>query len=281
MPIEHSIIAHTKLEDVEVKLLVQGIKERYDYDFSNYALASLKRRILLRLSQTNCRNLGELTHLLLRDSVMFDMFLSNMSITVTEMFRDPHFYVTLREKIIPILKTYPFVKIWHAGCSSGEEVYSMAILLYEADFLDKAMIYATDYNNRALATAKAGIYSLDKMPGYIKNYRAAGGTASLADYFHVKYDSNKLNNFLKKNIVFSHHNLVCDGVFGEMNLIICRNVLIYFNGDLQNRVVDLFANSLGDLGFLALGTKETIQFSTSKELFNTVSQHGRIYRKKI
>ncbi|MDH4321523.1 MAG: protein-glutamate O-methyltransferase CheR [Desulfobulbaceae bacterium] len=268
-----------KTKRLETELLLEGIFRRYGYDFRHYARASLARRLDLQLRRHKLAHISALIPVLLHDQAAFDLFLQDMSITVTDMFRNPHFFQELREKVIPKLKTWPYVKIWCAGCATGEEVYSLAILLQEENFYDRCQIYATDYNNRSLAIAKDGIYGLDKIKNYTANYNKTGAKGSFADYYHAKYDGAKMNEGLKRNIVFSHHNLATDSVFGEMNLILCRNVLIYFDQDLQNRVLDLYAASLCAGGFLCLGAKESLQFSSVVDTFDPVSRKNNIYRK--
>lgn len=197
------------------------------------------------------------------------------------MFRDPSFYLALRKEVLPLLKSYPFIKIWHAGCSTGEEAYSMAILMAEEGLYEKARIYATDFNESVIKKAKTGAYPIDRVKAYAYNYQRSGGKESFADYYSASHKSVAMENFLKKNILFSDHNLVTDGVFGEMNLIMCRNVLIYFNRDLQNRVFKLFSESLSDSGFLCLGSKESIRFSEYSDEFEDVTKHEKIYRKRV
>ncbi len=215
----------------------------------------------------------------MHDEIFFDRFLKYMSVTVTEMFRDPDFYRAVREKVIPVLKTFPFVKIWHAGCATGEEVYSMAILLHEENFLDRARIYATDFNKHSLAAAEAGIYPEERMPNYIANYLAGGGSRDFSDYYSAGYGLAKMKDFLKERITFSYHNLVTDGVFGEMNFIACRNVMIYFDKVLQSRVLTLFTDSLRHGGFLCLGNRETLNFSNVKNHYQAADVKQKIYRK--
>ncbi len=267
-------------EKIEFGLLLQAIYQKYGYDFRNYARASLKRRIRYRLSQSNIKTISEMQHKLLYDSKFFATLLSDLTINVTEMFRDPSFFKALREIVIPELKKQPFIKIWHAGCSSGEEVYSTAILMKEEGLYKTSLIYATDADDVVLGKAKSGVFAIDRMKDYTLNYRKAGGLASFADYYTARYDNAIMDNSLKKNIVFSNHNLVTDGVFGEMDMIICRNVFIYFNRDLQDRVFRLFSESLRPEGFLCLGTKETIRFSSFSDDFENVADHEKIYRKK-
>ena len=220
-------------------------------------------------------------HKILYDKEFFNTLLQDFSINVTEMFRDPSFYKAIREDVIPLLRTYPFIRIWHAGCATGEEVYSMAILLKEEGLYDKSLIYATDINERVLQRAKEGIYSIDNIKEYCQNYQKSGGSASLSDYFIARYNSVIFNKELREKIIFADHNLVTDGVFGEMNLIICRNVLIYFNKELQNRVMKLFYDSLCYGGFLGLGSKESIRFTDYYNKYESYIQDENIFRKKF
>lgn len=259
-------------QSIEIKLLLEAIYLKYGYDFRDYSKAHLKRRILTRMSRSNFSTISEMQHKILNNEEFFHTLLVDLSLNVTEMFRDPQFFLTIRQEIIPILKTYPFIKIWHAGCATGEEVYSMAILLKEEGLLDRCTIYATDFNQIALNKASEGIYSVDRLKLYTDNYYKTDGKASFSDYFTVKYDAAILDKTLKKNIVFSDHNLVTDGIFGEMNMIVCRNVLIYFNRELQNKVFSLFSNSLVPGGILCLGTKESLLFSTIKEHFKLLNK---------
>lgn len=272
-------VAGRALEDIEIEVFLQGIRSRYGYDFTNYSYASLKRRLLYVAQKQNVTRLTELLDRLFHDEYAFDEFLSAMSITVTEMFRDPSFYAALREKVIPLLMTFPYIKVWHAGCATGEEVYSMAILLQEENFLSRARLYATDFNKRALRTAQNGIYYAKNMPAFAANYRLAGGKAEFSDYYSEAYERAKFKDYLKETITFSYHNLVNDGHFGEMNLILCRNVLIYFDRTLQNRVLSVFAESLRHGGFLCLGNKETLNFTEVQHLFEPVDAKYKIYRK--
>ena len=268
-------------EDIETYLFLEAIKMKYGYNFSEYSRAHIKRRIKNRLDKSGINNILELTHKVLEDETFFRDVLLDFSINVTEMFRDSQFFRYLRESIIPVLKSYPQIKIWHAGCSSGEEVYSMAILLKESGLYDRCQIYATDFNGKIIEKAKSGIYSLEAMKEYTKNYILAGGTHSFSDYYIAKYDNAILESELKKRITFAEHNLVTDGSFGEMNLIICRNVMIYFDKTLQNRVNKLFLDSLIKGGYLCLGSKETLSFSDVIDKFDTVSEEFKIYRKHM
>ncbi len=266
-------------EKQEIDILLNGIRCRYGYDFTHYSRASLKRRLERALAQNKLAHFAELLDLLSHDEKCFDEFLKTMSITVTEIFRDPAFYQAVRQLVVPVLKTYPFVKIWHAGCATGEEVYSMAVLLHEENFLDRARIYATDFNKHSLDTASNGVYSAKHIASCAGNYREAGGTGSLSDYLSDGYELTKFKDFLKERITFSYHNLVTDGVFGEMNIICCRNVLIYFDKTLQDQVLCKFAESLRHGGFLCLGNKESLNFTAVSPLFSPVEKRQRIYRK--
>jgi chemotaxis protein methyltransferase CheR len=268
-------------EDIEVRLLLEAIYLKYGYDFRNYTKASIKRRINQRLVLSKLANISAMQHQLLTNKVFFETLLHDFSIQVTEMFRDPSFYLALREHMIPILRTYPYIKIWHAGCASGEEVYSMAILLKEEGLLDKTLIYATDINEVVLKKAKDGIYPVDRIKEFTQNYQKAGGIKSFSNYYTAKYDAVIMNKELKKNMIFAQHNLATDHDFGEMNLIMCRNVLIYFDDALENRVLGLFKNSLIRQGFLCLGSKESINFSDSNNYFDEFVPNEKIYRKSI
>lgn len=269
------------LQDLEIGLLLQAIQQVYGYDFRGYNHTHVRRRILYRVNALGLRSVSELQHKLLHEEHFIEILLRDLSINVTEMFRDPSFYRCLRTEVIPVLKTYPFIKVWHAGCSTGEEVYSFAILLYEEGLLDRAQIYATDFNPIVLETARKGIYPVSRIKEYTQNYQASGGIYSFSDYYLARYDSVIIDNKLKKNIVFAEHNLVSDNVFAEVHIVICRNVLIYFNKDLQNRVLKLFANSLIKGGYLGLGAKESLMFTDVAGDFTLVDVNEKIYRKKI
>ena len=266
-------------ENIEIDLLIQAIYLKYGYDFNDYSKASIRRRVLGRLSKSGLSTISEMQHKLLYDQRFFEELLLDLTINVSEMFRDPSFFKAVREMVAPALKKLPFIKVWHAGCATGEEVYSMAILLREEGIFDVATIYATDVNEAVLEKAKKGIFPIDKMKDFTRNYGLAGGLASFADYYTARYDGTIMDRGLRKNIVFSDHNLVTDGVFGEMDLIICRNVLIYFNRDLQDRVFGLFTDSLRTGGFLCLGSKETMMFSKYANSFETAVKKEKIYRR--
>lgn len=266
--------------DIELNLLLQAVHLKYGYDFSNYSKAHLKRRVLHRLNLSGLKTVSDLQGKILWDNDFYKTFLQDLSINVTEMFRDPEFYRSFRQKVIPDLSTYAHIKVWHAGCSSGEEVFSLAIVLKEENILHKTQIYATDFNKKVLEQARQGIYSKKEMELYERNYRNSGGKASLSDYCTSKYGSVLFEKSLTKNIVFADHNLVTDGVFAEVNLVFCRNVLIYFNRDLQNRALGLFTNSLSKRGFLCLGTKESVRYSNYEDRFEAVDEEYKIFKKK-
>lgn len=268
-------------EDIELQLLIEAIYLRYGYDFRKYSRAHIKRRVMHRLEISGFKNLSEMQYEIIYNNKFFYDILPDFSINVTEMFRDPLFYLKIREEVVPILKTYPFIKIWHAGCSSGEEVYSMAILLKEEGLYDNAQIYATDFNDQILRKAKEGIYPIANIKEYTSNYQKAGGNSSFSDYYISKYDSVIMEPSLRKNIVFADHNLVTDGVFGEMNLIVCRNVLIYFTRELQDRAIKLFLDSLCPGGLLALGLKESVRLSKLSHYFEGIAERERIYKKRL
>lgn len=271
----------TSNENLEISLLLDAIYRKYGYDFRDYSTASIKRRILRRLSMSGLKSISELQHKIIYDESFFTSLLHDLSVNFTEMFRDPSFYHVLRKKIIPELNDLPFLKIWHAGCATGEEVYSVAIVLKEEGLYNRTQIYATDFNEKVIQKAKEGIYDIERLKMYTQNYQKAGGLASFADYYTARYEYVLMKKSLKKNITFSDHNLVTDGVFGEMNMILCRNVLIYFSRELQNRVFRLFKESLSNGGFLCVGTKESIRFSDISDDFEDVAKKEKIYRKKL
>jgi chemotaxis protein methyltransferase CheR len=267
------------LERVEVELLLEGIYRHYGFDFRSYAYASLRRRVWKRIDAEGLSTVSALQERVLHDQAAMERLLLDLSITVTAMFRDPGFYAAFRRDVVPLLRTYPFIRIWHAGCSTGEEVYSMAILLQEEGLYDRARIYATDINEGVLQRAKSGIFPLDRMQEYTENYIHAGGTQSFSQYYTAMYDGARFAPALLKNVVFSQHNLVTDRSFSEFNAILCRNVLIYFDKALQTRVHGLFYDSLAMFGVLALGSKETMRFSKYESCFESVVTAEKIYRK--
>jgi chemotaxis protein methyltransferase CheR len=269
-----------KNEDIELELLLEAIYMKYGYDFRNYSRAHIRRRIRHKMTLGGFRSITEILHKTLYDSKFFYELLSYLSISTTKMFRDPSFYKAFREKVIPILKTYPFIRIWHAGCSTGQEVYSMAILLEEEGLLHRTQIYATDFDKAALKEAKEGIYHIDNIKEYTHNYQKSGGKSSFSDYYVAQYGSVIFDSSLNKKITFAEHNLVTDGLFGEMHVILCRNVLIYFNNELQNKVIKLFLDSLCDGCFLCLGSSESLISSNSSNCFEEFAITEKVYRKK-
>lgn len=267
------------MEQKDVQALLQFVREKYDYDFTEYAEASINRRVTRFMNEHKINEVEELKARLLSDEQFFELFIQNASVTVTEMFRDPMFYKSLREKVLPRLATYPIIKIWLAGCATGEEVYSVAILLKEHELLDRSIIYATDINQNSLKIAKEGIYHIDKMKDYTHNYLRSGGECSFSNYYKANFDSVIMDKSLRKNIVFSPHNLTADKSFNEFQLIICRNVLIYFNQNLQNKILNLFYESLCSFGFLGLGNKESLLFTDKKKMFAEIDKKERIFIK--
>lgn len=266
--------------DLEISLLLEAIYRKHGYDFRQYSQAHIRRRIMNRMAISGFEDISQMQSKVLNDEIFASELLQDLSITVTEMFRDPAFYRSLREKVIPILKTYPFIKIWHAGCATGEEAYSMAIVLQEEGLYDRTTIYATDFNQLALNQAKDGIFSNKMIKEYTTNYQLSGGKESFSSYYTSNYDNVIMNQSLKKNIVWANHNLVTDSVFAEVNLILCRNVLIYFDKNLQNKVQSLFYNSLTNGGVLCLGSKESLRFSDLYEKYMELDTKQRIFKKK-
>lgn len=269
-----------EIEELEIDLLLDAVRHRYGYDFRQYARASLERRILHYVRRAGLERPAQLIDSLLYDESSFRDFLEALPVTFSEMFRDPEFYRVVREHVVPVLRTYPFFTVWHAGCATGEEVYSMAILLEEEGLYQRARVYATDLDARALEQARQGIYRTKELRSYTQNYQAAGGRGAFSDYYHALYDSVKLDVRLAERITFAQHNLVTDGVFAEAHLIVCRNVLIYFGSELQTRVIELFGDSLAPRGFLCLGSKESMRFSSAAKRFETICERERVFRKR-
>ena len=265
--------------NIEVELLVQAVYARFQYDFRQYSRSSLRRRLEQALMRFSCESITKLQEKLLHEPNFFPKLIPYLTVNTTEMFRDPTYFKALREKVFPFLQTYPSVKIWVAGCSTGEEVFSMAIILRELG-MKKYLIYATDINPMNLEMAKKGIYDLEDVKKASRNYQLSGGITSLSDYYEAAYDSVRFDPTLLNNVVFSDHSLATDSVFSETHFVSCRNVLIYFDRPLQDRVLNLFKESLNRDGFLGLGTKETIQFSTIKNDFVAVDQENRVYQKR-
>lgn len=269
---------HKEISQEDLSAVLELVQKRYGFDFTQYARSSMKRRMQRIMENFGLPSVFELKHKLLNDELFFEVFIEEITVNVTEMFRDPFFYKELREKIIPQLESYPSIKIWHAGCSSGEEVYSLAILLHECGLLERSRIYATDINSQVLNRARAGIFDLRYMKDYTLNYIAAGGTGNFSDYYTAKYDQAIFKKELKEHMIFSIHNLVADKSFNEFNLILCRNVLIYFNDHLQNQVISLFSESLCPFGYLALGSKESLLFYRDRDRYETISTMSKLFK---
>ena len=266
---------------IEMRLLVDAIYLKYHYDFRSYSGASLKRRLTAAMARFACPTLSRLQERVLHDPTVFPALLDYLTVQVSEMFRDPDYFLALREKVVPLLRTYPSLKIWIAGCSTGEEAYSFAILLREEGLLERAMIYATDINPRALAQAEDGVYAIDRIAGFTENHRRSGATASLSNYYTAAYDRVVFDRTLREQIVFSDHSLATDSVFAEMQLVSCRNVLIYFTRDLQDRALGLFHEALCRKGFLGIGAKESLRFTNLADRFEPLVAAQRIYQKGV
>jgi chemotaxis protein methyltransferase CheR len=267
------------VEDIELQLLLEGTFRHYGFDFRNYALSSLRRRVSHFMRNEHIETISLLQDRILHDRQWLERFLYALSVNVSAMFRDPPFYRTLRKEVVPLLRTYPFVRIWLAGVSMGEEVYSLAILLKEEGIYDRCRIYATDFNDAVLKKAKEGIYPIALMQTYTDNYIKAGGTRSFSDYYTAAYDHVILKSSLKDNVVFAQHNLASDSSFNEFQIILCRNVMIYFNSQLQAHVHHLLHDSLVMFGVLGLGAKETLKFSPHEHSYEEVDHASRLYRR--
>lgn len=274
------VIPSTTLEDLEIRLLLEGVHQHYGYDFRDYALSSLRRRVRERVRVEGVRTITGLAEKVLNDSGALERLLLAFSISVSSMFRDPRFYLAFRQKVVPILRTYPFIRIWHAGCSTGEEVYSMAIMLEEEGLYDRCRLYATDMNEVVLGSARQGIFPLSRMKQHTANYIDAGGRKAFSEYYTASYDSAIFSAAIRRNLVFAQHNLATDGSFNEFHVIMCRNVLIYFNKTLQERVVKLCLDSLARFGFLCLGAKESLRYSAHESTFQEFDPREKIYRKR-
>ena len=268
-----------KVEDIEIQLLLEAIYRKYHHDFRGYALASVKRRLRQAKDRFNCATISQLQDRVLHDESIFPQLLSYLTVQVSEMFRDPAYYRAIREEVLPYLATYPSLKVWIAGCSTGEELYSFAILFREEGLEERTLFYGTDINVEALDRARAGIYNLSSIPQFTENHRASGGKSSLSTYYTAAYDAAIFDKSLRQRTVFSDHSLVTDTVFAEVNLISCRNVLIYFDRELQDRAVGLFADSLAGRGFLGLGAKESLRFSPHARVFREFSREAKVYQK--
>ena len=266
--------------DIELQLLIDAIFLKYHYDFREYALASLKRRLRAAMARLACRTLSQLQDRVLHEPATFSILLDFLTVPVSEMFRDPAYFRSLRSAVVPVLRTYPSLKIWVAGCSTGEEVYSLAILLHEEELLTRSLIYATDINPQHLQKAEAGVYDIDRIAGFTEGHRRSGARSSLSDYYTAAYGRAVFDKSLKRNIVFSDHSLATDSVFAEVQLISCRNVLIYFNRALQDRAIGLFRDALCRKGYLGLGAKESLLFSAERDAFVDVVREDRIFQKR-
>jgi chemotaxis protein methyltransferase CheR len=267
------------LESLEIELLLEAVHRRYGFDFRGYATASLKRRLWRRIRAEGLETVAGLLERVLHDPGAMERLLLDLSINVTSMFRDPSFHRSFRERAVPLLRTYPFVRIWNAGCSTGEETYSLAIVLQEEGIYERSRIYATDINEAVLERARAGVFPLDKMKEYTQNYIGAGGTRAFSEYYVAAYEGARFTRSLARNVVFAQHNLVSDRSFNEFNAIVCRNVMIYFDRELQERVHRLFYDSLAMFGVLALGHKESIRFSSLADRYEELDPSERLYRK--
>jgi chemotaxis protein methyltransferase CheR len=268
-----------ELERLEIELLLEAVYRHYGFDFRSYAYSSLKRRLWKRITGEGLDTVSGLQQRVLHDPAAMERLLMDLSVNVTAMFRDPNFYKVFRLQVVPLLRTYPFIRLWHAGCSTGEEVYSMAILLEEEGLLERSRIYATDINEVVLRTAREGIFPLEKMQEYTQNYIRAGGTRSFSEYYTAAYEGARFSPSLTQNVVFAQHNLVTDRSFSEFNAILCRNVMIYFDRPLQNKVHQLFYDSLPIYGILALGSKESLRFSDVEARYDELNAREKIYRK--
>ena len=266
--------------DLEFRLLIDAVYHKYQYDFRGYSAASLRRRMKSAMAHFDCRTLSQLQDRVLHESEVFAGLLDYLTVQVSEMFRDPSYFRALREHVVPMLRTYPSLKIWVAGCSAGEEAYSLAILLREEGLLAKSLIYATDINPHSLAKAEAGVFAIDRIAGFTLNHQGSGATSSLSDYYIAAYGRAVFDRSLKERIVFADHSLATDSVFAEAQLVSCRNVLIYFNRELQDRALRLFDESLCRHGFLGIGPKETLRFSSHADAFEQFVASERIYQKR-
>lgn len=274
-----TIAAEPELEAVEIRLLLEGVFQHYGYDFRDYASTSIRRRIVARMEAEAISTISGLQDRVLHERACMERLLLALTVHVTSMFRDPSFYLAFRRTVVPLLETYPFVRIWHAGCSSGEEVFSLAILLKEEGIYEKCRIYATDLSEAVLGGAKEGVFPLAAMKEYTENYQKAGGKTSFSEYYTARYDHALFKPSLRENVVFAPHNLVTDGSFNEFNVILCRNVMIYFNKSLQERVHGLLHQSFSHFGVLALGRKELLRFTPHETAYTAIDEPERLYRK--
>ena len=274
------MMVDTVEDDFELRLLLDAIFHKYHYDFRGYAVASMKRRLMAARSRFGCSTLSQLQDQLLRDPAMFAELLGYLTIQVSEMFRDPPYFRSLREQVVPLLRTYPSLKVWVAGCSTGEEAYSLAILLREEGLLERTLIYATDINGAALQKAEAGIYEIERIAAFTLNHQKSGGRSSLSQHYTAAYGRAMFDKTLRKHIAFSDHSLATDSVFAEVQMVSCRNVLIYFDRELQSRAIGLFREALCHRGILGIGARESLRFSAHAEAFEDLVAADRIYRKR-
>lgn len=267
-------------DEIELRLLLEALYRMYHYDFRGYSMASVRRRLRLARQHFGCQSYSQLQDLILHDATKVTSLLGYLTVQVSEFFRDPSYFKTIREQVVPHLRTYPSLKIWIAGCSSGEELYSFAILMREEGLANKTMFYATDINHDALKKAEAGVYDISRIQQFTENYQRAGGKTAFSDYYTAAYGAATFDKSLLKQVVFSDHSLVSDAVFTEAHFISCRNVLIYFDRELQNRAIGLFHDSLARKGFLGLGAKENLRFSSHTDQFDDFARTDRIYQKR-
>lgn len=269
-----------RTEDIEVRLLLEAIFQRYHYDFRGYSMASVKRRVRQAVARFDCSSISMLQDRVLHEPALMPDLLGVLTVQVSEMFRDPLYFKAIRERVVPHLRTYPSLKVWIAGCSHGEELYSFAILFREEGLEEKTIFYATDINPDALRRSQAGVYGLDRMQLFTTNHQKSGGKSSLSDFYTAAYGGAVFDRSLREKTVFSDHSLVTDEVFAEVHLISCRNVLIYFDRELQNRAIGLFKNSLVRRGFLGLGSKESLHFSSHADAFTVFSREEKLFQRK-
>ena len=278
--IDFASTTHGQRWEIEFHLLIESIYQVYHYDFRGYAAASLKRRLRTALVRFECRTLSQLQDRLINEPGFFTLLLDFLTVPVSEMFRDPAYFRALREQVVPLLRTYPSIKIWVAGCSTGEEVYSLAILLREEGLLERTLIYATDINPHSLEKAEAGVYDIDRIAAFTDAHQRSGARSSLSDYYVAAYGRAVFDKSLRRRTVFSDHSLATDSVFAEVQLVSCRNVLIYFNRDLQDRALRLFREALCRKGFLGIGSKESLRFSSQAGAFDDFVREERIFQKR-
>jgi chemotaxis protein methyltransferase CheR len=275
----HAGADRDSVEELELELLLEAAYRQYGYDFRNYARTSLRRRITKLMREESINTISALQDRVLHDAAAWDRFLQGISVSVSAMFRDPHFFLAFRRRAVPMLRTYPFIRIWQAGCSLGEEAYTLAILLEEEGLYDRSLIYATDINESTLRQAREGIYSAELMQKYTQNYMLAGGERAFSEYYTARYEFAIMRPSLQRNIVFSQHNLVSDGPFNEFNVILCRNVMIYFNRALQERTHSLFHSSLATFGILGLGARESMRFMPQEPYYEQIEPGEKLYRR--